>query len=159
MKLRREAAHQLPFEQACEHIYDQSFYPLVTHFTFAFQSSAVARLRFVRRIAAAMAFSEALTNEAEFNALCREVGLSVQSLSSKWHLTFGMIHDTCLRWHSLRREVNLRQILSILCRLRKSVRRRAAELLFHDGPLLHNPGRRCSRWDDARHWLMVGKIV
>ncbi len=89
MKLRREAAHQLPFEQACEHIYDQSFYPLVTHFTFAFQSSAVARLRFVRRIAAAMAFSEALTNEAEFNALCREVGLSVQSLSSKWHLTFG----------------------------------------------------------------------
>ena len=204
-KLRREAAQHLPFEQACEHIYDQSFYPLVTHFTFAFQSSAMARLRFVRRIAAAMAFSEAivvdlgcgsgvmlaevlqakagwtgfgldisrasvayarrlaehkrvgrrshfqrcniadlpfvtgsvdlviaseviehlpepraalteiarvlapggflvltvpveshtpahmnsLTNEAEFNALCREAGLSVQSLSSKWHLTFG----------------------------------------------------------------------
>jgi ubiquinone/menaquinone biosynthesis C-methylase UbiE len=56
IKIRRETDHYLPFDQACRQIYDQSFYPLVTHFTFAFQSSAVARLRFVRRVAAAMTF-------------------------------------------------------------------------------------------------------
>src|SRR5262249_45599188 len=59
IRLKRESKHHLPFEEAFEHIYDQSFYPLVTHFTFAFQSSAVARLRFVKRIASATAFSQA----------------------------------------------------------------------------------------------------
>lgn len=54
MKLKRETDHHLPFEQAREQIYDQNFYPLVTHFTFAFQSSAVARMRFVKRTADAM---------------------------------------------------------------------------------------------------------
>ena len=59
MKLKRAIDGSLPFDQACERVYHQSFYPLVTHFTFAFQSSAVARLRFVRRVAAAVAFRQA----------------------------------------------------------------------------------------------------
>ncbi len=41
-------------------IYDQAFYPLVTHFTLAFQPSAVARMRFVRRIVESMASSKAI---------------------------------------------------------------------------------------------------
>jgi SAM-dependent methyltransferase len=59
VKLKQEADHHLTFSEAREHIYDQDFYPLVTHFTFAFQSSAIARMRFVKRVAAAMAFSKA----------------------------------------------------------------------------------------------------
>jgi ubiquinone/menaquinone biosynthesis C-methylase UbiE len=58
MKLKRETDHHLPFDEACRQIYDQEFYPLVTHFTFAFQSSAVARLRFIKRIAAGMTFNQ-----------------------------------------------------------------------------------------------------
>jgi ubiquinone/menaquinone biosynthesis C-methylase UbiE len=59
MKLKSETDHQLSFDEAYERIYEQNFYPLVTHFTFAFQSSAIARLRFVKRIAAAITFTEA----------------------------------------------------------------------------------------------------
>jgi len=59
MKIKQELDNHLQFEQACELIYNQNFYPIVTHFTFAFQSSAVARLRFVRRTASAVAFSQA----------------------------------------------------------------------------------------------------
>jgi SAM-dependent methyltransferase len=59
MKLKRETDHHLPFAQAREQIYDQKFYPLVTHFTFAFQSSAVARMRFVKRTAEALKLDEA----------------------------------------------------------------------------------------------------
>ncbi|PWT81224.1 MAG: hypothetical protein C5B44_04115 [Acidobacteria bacterium] len=40
-------------------MYHQSFYPVVTHFTFAFQSSAVARLRFIRSVVAAVGFRQA----------------------------------------------------------------------------------------------------
>lgn len=58
VRLRQDAEHHLPCDQARELIYDQGFYPLVTHFTFAFQSSAVDRLRFVQRIAGAIAFSK-----------------------------------------------------------------------------------------------------
>jgi SAM-dependent methyltransferase len=54
VKLRREGINHLPFEQARMDIYDQPFYPVVTHFTFALQPSAIARLRFVREIVAAM---------------------------------------------------------------------------------------------------------
>lgn len=50
VRLKREEDHNLSFEKARESIYDQPFYPLVTHFTLAFQPSAVARMRFVRRI-------------------------------------------------------------------------------------------------------------
>jgi ubiquinone/menaquinone biosynthesis C-methylase UbiE len=56
MKLKRQMDHHLPFDEACKQIYDQSFYPLVTHFTFAFQSSAVARLRFIKRTVEGMTF-------------------------------------------------------------------------------------------------------
>jgi ubiquinone/menaquinone biosynthesis C-methylase UbiE len=59
MKTKHEADHDLTFSEARERIYDQEFYPLVTHFTFAFQSSAIARMRFVKRVAEAMAFSKA----------------------------------------------------------------------------------------------------
>ena len=60
VRLKREEDHNLSFEKACESIYDQPFYPLVTHFTLAFQPSAVARLRFVRRIAESIASSHAI---------------------------------------------------------------------------------------------------
>lgn len=60
MNLKRGTDHRLTFAEARQQIYDQNFYPLVTHFTFAFQSSAVARLRFVKRVAAIMAFNEAV---------------------------------------------------------------------------------------------------
>ncbi len=48
--LKRHEDHHLPCEKARDAIYNQSFYPLVTHFTLAFQPSAAARLRFVRRV-------------------------------------------------------------------------------------------------------------
>jgi ubiquinone/menaquinone biosynthesis C-methylase UbiE len=60
MKLKRKTDHHLPFEEACNQIYDQEFYPLVTHFTFAFQSSAVARMRFVKRTVEGMTFQRGL---------------------------------------------------------------------------------------------------
>jgi SAM-dependent methyltransferase len=59
MKLKQESDRHLVFSEARELIYDQDFYPLVTHFTFAFQSSAIARMRFVKRVAAAMSFTKA----------------------------------------------------------------------------------------------------
>ena len=58
VRLKREEDHNLSFEKARESIYDQPFYPLVTHFTLAFQPSAVARLRFVRRLVESVAASE-----------------------------------------------------------------------------------------------------
>lgn len=60
VRLKREEDHNLSFEQARESIYDQPFYPLVTHFTLAFQPSAVARLRFVRRIVESATSSKAI---------------------------------------------------------------------------------------------------
>ena len=48
VRLRLKRAAHLPFEEARASIYDQSFYPVVTHFTYAFQPSATARLNFVR---------------------------------------------------------------------------------------------------------------
>lgn len=60
VRLKREEDHSLSFEKARERIYDQPFYPLVTHFTLAFQPSAVARLRFVRRVVESVASSQAI---------------------------------------------------------------------------------------------------
>jgi SAM-dependent methyltransferase len=50
VKLRRGLDHHLPFDEACACIYDQPFYPVVTHFTYALQPSATARLNFVKEI-------------------------------------------------------------------------------------------------------------
>jgi len=50
IRLRVERDDHLPFEEARELIYDQSFYPIVTHFTYALQPSAAARLKFVRQV-------------------------------------------------------------------------------------------------------------
>jgi SAM-dependent methyltransferase len=50
IRLRLERADHLPFDEARAGIYDQSFYPVVTHFTFALQPSAVARLKFIREV-------------------------------------------------------------------------------------------------------------
>jgi SAM-dependent methyltransferase len=50
IRLRREREDHLPFDEARERIYDQSFYPVVTHFTYALQPSATARLNFVKGI-------------------------------------------------------------------------------------------------------------
>lgn len=50
VQLKRAENHHLSFAEARERIYDQPFYPLVTHFTLAFQPSAVARMSFVRRV-------------------------------------------------------------------------------------------------------------
>jgi SAM-dependent methyltransferase len=52
ISLRREREDHLPFDEACRGIYDQSFYPVVTHFTYAMQPSATARLNFVKGIVA-----------------------------------------------------------------------------------------------------------
>lgn len=52
--LRLKKKEHLSFEEACEEIYEQDFYPLVTHFTFALQPSAVARLRFIREAVASI---------------------------------------------------------------------------------------------------------
>ena len=60
VRLKREEDHNLSFEKARESIYDQPFYPLVTHFTLAFQPSAVARLRFVRRIVESVTSTNAI---------------------------------------------------------------------------------------------------
>jgi len=60
VRLKREEDHKLSFERARECIYDQAFYPLVTHFTFAFQPSAVARMRFVRRTVESFSASSAI---------------------------------------------------------------------------------------------------
>jgi SAM-dependent methyltransferase len=47
-----EHEDHLPFDEARTGIYEQSFYPVVTHFTFALQPSAVARLKFIRKAVA-----------------------------------------------------------------------------------------------------------
>ncbi|MGH9968328.1 MAG: class I SAM-dependent methyltransferase [Pyrinomonadaceae bacterium] len=60
VNLKRTEDHNLSLEQARETIYDQSFYPLVTHFTLAFQPSAVARMRFVRRVVASLPSPQAI---------------------------------------------------------------------------------------------------
>lgn len=54
IRLRTERDAHLPFDEAREQIYDQSFYPIVTHFTYAMQPSAAARLKFVRQIVESM---------------------------------------------------------------------------------------------------------
>jgi SAM-dependent methyltransferase len=54
VRLRKERDDHLPFAEARERIYDQTFYPIVTHFTYALQPSATARLNFVREIVRAM---------------------------------------------------------------------------------------------------------
>ena len=59
-RLKRDEDHSLPFEKARERIYDQPFYPLVTHFTLAFQPSAVARMRFVKNTVESFAASSAI---------------------------------------------------------------------------------------------------
>jgi SAM-dependent methyltransferase len=59
VRLRLEKKEHLSFEEARAEIYEQSFYPLVTHFTFAMQPSAVARLKFIREVVASIGKSEA----------------------------------------------------------------------------------------------------
>lgn len=54
IRLRLEKREDLSFEEACAEIYEQNFYPLVTHFTLALQPSAAARLRFIREVAASI---------------------------------------------------------------------------------------------------------
>ena len=50
IRLNLEKKEHLSFDEARAEIYEQSFYPLVTHFTFALQPSAAARLRFIREM-------------------------------------------------------------------------------------------------------------
>ena len=50
VKLALEGEDHLPFDEARAAIYDQPFYPLVTHVTFALQPSAVARMKFIRKV-------------------------------------------------------------------------------------------------------------
>jgi 2-polyprenyl-3-methyl-5-hydroxy-6-metoxy-1,4-benzoquinol methylase len=54
VQLALEEEDHLPFDEARVRIYDQPFYPVVTHFTFALQPSAVARLKFVREVVISM---------------------------------------------------------------------------------------------------------
>lgn len=59
VSVRLEREDHLPFDEAQAGIYDQTFYPLVTHFTFALQPSAVARLKFIRKIVASSVLEQA----------------------------------------------------------------------------------------------------
>lgn len=59
LKVRLRSKDHLPFEEARAGIYEQIFYPVVTHFTFALQPSAVARLKFVRKVVQSIADREA----------------------------------------------------------------------------------------------------
>lgn len=52
--LRLSRKEHLSFEEARREIYEQDFYPLVTHFTFAIQPSASARLKFIRGVVASI---------------------------------------------------------------------------------------------------------
>ena len=54
IRLRRERDDHLPFDEARRGIYDQAFYPVVTHFTYALQPSATARLNFVKEVVKAI---------------------------------------------------------------------------------------------------------
>lgn len=60
IRLKREEDSHLSFDKAREVIYDQPFYPLVTHFTLAFQPSAFARMRFVRRAVQSITSTQAV---------------------------------------------------------------------------------------------------
>ncbi|HKY27607.1 MAG TPA: methyltransferase domain-containing protein [Pyrinomonadaceae bacterium] len=60
IRLKRKEDHHLSFDKAREMIYEQPFYPLVTHFTLAFQPSAFARMRFVRRAVHSVATKHAV---------------------------------------------------------------------------------------------------
>lgn len=59
IKVRLEREDHLPFEEARAGIYEQTFYPLVTHFTFALQPSAVARLKFIREVVKGISLEDA----------------------------------------------------------------------------------------------------
>lgn len=59
IKVCFERSNHLPFDEARAAIYEQLFYPVVTHFTFALQPSAVARLKFIREVIAANALEDA----------------------------------------------------------------------------------------------------
>jgi SAM-dependent methyltransferase len=48
IQIKLEDEEHLPLAEARVKIYDQLFYPIVTHFTYALQPSAAARLKFVR---------------------------------------------------------------------------------------------------------------
>jgi ubiquinone/menaquinone biosynthesis C-methylase UbiE len=48
VQIKLEDEEHLPLEEARVKIYDKLFYPIVTHFTYALQPSAAARLKFVR---------------------------------------------------------------------------------------------------------------
>lgn len=54
IRVRLEREDHLPFDEARAGIYEQPFYPVVTHFTFALQPSAVARLKFIREVVKAI---------------------------------------------------------------------------------------------------------
>ena len=58
VELRLKKEDHLPFDEARRLIYEQPFYPVVTHFTFALQPSAVARLKFVEKFIEATATNE-----------------------------------------------------------------------------------------------------
>ncbi len=50
VRLRKVCHDHLPLDEARGAIYDQPFYPVVTHITYALQPSAAARLNFVREV-------------------------------------------------------------------------------------------------------------
>ncbi|HKQ51658.1 MAG TPA: class I SAM-dependent methyltransferase [Pyrinomonadaceae bacterium] len=52
VRLKREGDDALSLDEARAAIYDQPFYPVVTHVTYALQPSAAARLNFVRQVVA-----------------------------------------------------------------------------------------------------------
>lgn len=82
VRLKQLEKNHLPFEKARETIYDQPFYPLVTHFTLAFQPSAFARMRFVRHVVESFAASTAIV--ADLGCGSGAMLCEVLKLKSNW---------------------------------------------------------------------------
>lgn len=78
IRVRLEREDHLPFDEARAGIYEQTFYPVVTHFTFALQPSAVARLNFIREVIASMKMERAAVADLGCGSgliLCDALGL------------------------------------------------------------------------------------
>jgi SAM-dependent methyltransferase len=83
IKVRLEREDHLPFEEARAGIYEQMFYPLVTHFTFALQPSAVARLKFIREVVKGI--STDCAEVADLGCGSGMILCDVLALKPRWH--------------------------------------------------------------------------
>ena len=96
VSIKRSEQNGLAFDRARKSIYDQSFYPLVTHFTLAFQPSAVARMRFIRRVVESVSLPDARV--ADLGCGSGAMLCEILKLKPGW-LGFGLdISDAAIRY-------------------------------------------------------------